>query len=410
MKRYKDSKPISSIIRREEKIDPKPEYQRSPVWSIKQKQLLVDTILRDLDIPKFYLRELNSGDFDSEVVDGQQRLRAIWEFRKGKYKIAKDADPINGDKVANLYYDELSEDLKDTFDSYSLDIIILKDSTLYEVEEMFVRLQNGSTLKAAEKRNALPGDMKYFIRDLAKHNFFEVCGFENQRFQFDHVAAQCMLSEINGSPCNIKNADLEKMYLSYQDFDKDSDESKKINKVFNFLRRIFSEKTPELKRFNVISLYLLVSMLSEKYAISDLQDKISEWFINFEKNRMEELNKPEEQRNPELIAYHNATSHSTDALESLEYRHKILSREFFIAFPDVAPLDETRDFSYEQKLAIFRRDKGICQLKIKCSGEKMGWDDDWHIDHKIPYSKGGKTTVANGQLSCADCNLAKGSK
>lgn len=409
MKRYKDSKPISSIIRREQTIDPKPEYQRSPVWSIKQKQLLIDTILRDLDIPKFYLRELNNEKFEFEVVDGQQRLRAIWEFRKNKYRVAKDADAVDSDEIADLHYDELSEDLKDAFDSYSLDIIILKDSTLDEVEEMFVRLQNGSTLKAAEKRNALPGNMKYFIRELAEHRFFKVCGFENKRFQFDHVAAQCMLLEMNSGPRNIKNADLEKMYLENQSFDKNSDNAKKVNKTFNFLRRIFSEKTPELKRFNVISLYLLVSMLLEKYAVSDLEEEISKWFINFESNRSEELDKPEDERNSELISYQNATSHSTDALESLEYRHKILLREFFGSFSEVVPLDKTRGFSYEQKLAIFRRDNGICQLKIKCSGKKMGWDDDWHIDHKIPYSKGGQSIVANGQLSCADCNLAKGS-
>jgi len=49
------------------------------------------------------------------------------------------------------------------------------------------------------------------------------------------------------------------------------------------------------------------------------------------------------------------------------------------------------------------------QLKKKCSGRKLGWDDDWHIDHKIAFSKGGKTVVINGQLACAECNLAKGS-
>ena len=104
MKRYSASKPISSIIRREEKTDPTPEYQRGPVWSKKQKQLLVDTILRDLDIPKFYLRTVNNGQYEWEVVDGQQRLRAIWEFRKGIYKIAKDADPISGVVIANFSY------------------------------------------------------------------------------------------------------------------------------------------------------------------------------------------------------------------------------------------------------------------------------------------------------------------
>src|SRR3989338_3746144 len=107
MKRHPDHKPISSIVRREPKIDPKPEYQRSPVWSRKQKQLLIDTILRDLDIPKFYLRDLTDGQYESEVVDGQQRLRAIWGFRKGEFSLAKDADPVNGVEIAGLTYDNL---------------------------------------------------------------------------------------------------------------------------------------------------------------------------------------------------------------------------------------------------------------------------------------------------------------
>ena len=408
MKRYSDSKPISSVVRREEKTDPKPEYQRSPVWSKKQKQLLIDTILRDLDIPKFYLRALKDSPYDWEVVDGQQRLRTIWEFRKGEYKIAKDADPIGSIEIANLSYGDLPEDLKDRFDSYALDIVVLEDAMQDEVEEMFLRLQNGSTLKAAEKRNALPGQMKHFIRDLSGHEFFKKCGFENKRFEFDQVAAQCMLLEMSGEPRNIKNSDLEKMYSDNQEFDKESAEAKKINRVLNFLSKAFSEKTPELKRFNVVSLYFLASMLLEKYAASDYAEKFSSWFLNFENKRSSDLEKPEDERDPEMVAYQNFTSHSTDAVESLEYRHKILSRDFFAIYPEILPLDKTREFSYEQRLAIFRRDKGICQLKIKCTNKKLGWDDDWHIDHKIPYSKGGPTTVANGQLACAECNLSKG--
>ncbi len=409
MKRYPDHKPISSICRREPKIDPKPEYQRAPVWSKKQKQLLIDTILRDLDIPKLYLRELHEGDFEAEVVDGQQRLRSIWEFHKNEYSLAKDADPVDKIEIAGLTYEQLSEDLKDKFDSYTLDIIILDDCELDEVEEMFVRLQNGSTLRAAEKRNALPGQMKYFIRETAKHPLFENCGFENNRFQFDHVAAQCMLLEIAGEPKNIKNADLNKLYVEYKEFDTSCANAQLLKRVLNFLKKAFPEKTPELKRYNVISLYILVSMLMAKYAISGYEEKFSKWFIDFETKRLAELDKPEDEREPDSVAYQNATSHSTDGIESLEYRHKILTRDFFAAYPDIVTKDKTRDFSYEQKLAIFRRDNGFCKLKLKCDGGvKMGWDDDWHIDHKVPHSKGGKTTVKNGHLSCATCNLSKG--
>ncbi len=409
MKRYSDSKPISSMIRREEKTDPKPEYQRGPVWSKKQKQLLIDTILRDLDIPKFYLRAVSSDKYEWEVVDGQQRLRAIWGFRKDEYKVSDDAEPIGEIEIAGLTYSDLSEDLKDKFDSYALDLVILENATLDEVEEMFVRLQNGSTLKAAERRNALPGDMKLFIRELAKHNFFNSCGFKNKRFDFDQVAAQCMLLEINGGVRNIKNIDLEKMYLENDEFDSESLEAKKVNKVLNYLTRAFPKKTPELKQGNIISLYIIISMLLEKYAVFDLETKIGKWFIDFETKRSADLDLPEDQRDPEMVAYQNAVGHSGDSIESLEYRNKILVREFFSTFDNILPLDDIREFSNEQKLAIFRRDQGVCQLKIKCTGKKMGWDDDWHIDHKIPFSKGGKTTVANGQLSCAECNLAKGS-
>ena len=332
-----------------------------------------------------------------------------WAVLNSEYKISKDAEPIGETDIANLTYTDLSEELKDKFDSYALDLVILENATLDEVEEMFVRLQNGSTLKAAERRNALPGKMKLFIRELAKHNFFNSCGFKNRRFDFDQVAAQCMLLELNGGVRNIKNTDLEKMYLENEEFDFESPEAKKINKVLNYLEKTFPEKTPELKQGNVISLYIIISMLLEKYAISDFETKIGKWFIDFETKRFADLDLPEDQRDSEMVAYQNAVGHSSDSIESLEYRNKLLSRDLFSFFPGLKPLDNNRDFSYEQKLAIFRRDNGICQLKIKCSGKKMGWDDDWHVDHKIPYSKGGLTTVENGQVACAECNLAKGS-
>jgi Protein of unknown function DUF262 len=84
------------------------EYQRESAWGIDQKQLLIDTIFRLLDIPKFYLWRVDtrtlasypagamkdhytqllneqraSGDHDPyilEVVDGQQRVRTILEY------------------------------------------------------------------------------------------------------------------------------------------------------------------------------------------------------------------------------------------------------------------------------------------------------------------------------------------
>ncbi len=402
--------PVSSLYRRRPTIDSQPEYQRGLVWSVKQKQLLIDTILRDLDIPKLYFSSKNKEQtgFEYEVVDGQQRLSAIWEFAEDSFKLAKDADPVNGIEIAGKKFTELHEDLKDIFDSYTLDIIILDDCAQDEIEEMFVRLQNGTTLKAAEKRNALPGNMKDLIRNISTHKFFESVGFQNKRLDYQQISAQCMKLELEGEATNIRNTDLEKMYLNNVDFDLEGREAKKIERTLNFLTKAFPEKTPELKKVSVTTLYLLTSMLLEKYAVSGKERDFGNWFIDFESRRMQEMRKPEEERNNEMVSYQNASSHASDAVESLEYRYKILSRDLFTVLNDLSPLDEKRDFDFEQKLAIFRRDNGYCQIKNKCAGDlKMGWEDDWHIDHIVPHSKGGLTTVENGQLACSACNLSK---
>ena len=43
---------------------------------------------------------------------------------------------------------------------------------------------------------------------------------------------------------------------------------------------------------------------------------------------------------------------------------------------------------------------------VKIIEEKTSFEEGV-VDHKIPHSKGGKTTVENGQWSCIHCNLKK---
>jgi hypothetical protein len=283
MKRYPKPLAIAGINMREKKINPKPAYQRGTVLTQKQKQLLMDTLLRDLDIPKFYLRAVKETPYEYEVVDGQQRLRAIGGYSKDKYRFDKDMVPVILDgveyNVSNKKFSELPDDLKDAFINYQLDVVILEDSSLDEVEEMFLRLQNGSTLTAAEKRNALPGQMKYFIRKIAEHPFFIKCAFTNKRYDFQQVAAQMTLLELTGDPCNVRNRELDKMYSDNLDFDYETPKARKIKRVLDFLNNAFQDKTPELKKHNAISLYLLVSELMEKYVISSKEEDLFNCFI-----------------------------------------------------------------------------------------------------------------------------------
>src|SRR3546814_1397457 len=69
------------------------------------KSYLIDTILRQLPMPKVYLRtrvDLESKKSIREVVDGQQRLRAIIEFSDDKFALSKRAGEFAGTRYSTL--------------------------------------------------------------------------------------------------------------------------------------------------------------------------------------------------------------------------------------------------------------------------------------------------------------------
>ena len=409
MRRGTEQRTVRSFCRRMKmkKINLQPSYQRGAVWSRPQKQLLIDSILRDLDIPKIYLREIDDDTFDEEAVDGQQRLTAIYEFFNDKFSLSKDADDLDESHVIrSKKFGDLHEDAKDIFEAYELTVVLLRKSTEEEVEEMFLRLQNGTTLSAAEKRNAMKGKMKEFVREMAKHPFFGSCGFKNYRFAHDHVAAQMIKVALNGGPCAVKNADLVKMYVTNEEFDHSGKQARNIRSTLDNLHAAFSEKTPELTKLTSLSMFMVFLHLKEGFDAKSRYKDVAKWFVEFETWRQKDEERPSDERETELVTFQEKMSSTTDGQDSVEYRHRVLLTRLFDALPDLTPLDPQRSFTHEQRLAIFRRDTGVCKVKLKCDGQKCNWDR-WHADHKVAWSNGGKTTVENGQVSCIDCNLAK---
>ncbi len=66
---------------KEKKIDLQPSYQRNFIWSNKDQQLLIDSILRGWPLPTFFIYKRNDDMY--EMVDGQQRAETICRFIKG---------------------------------------------------------------------------------------------------------------------------------------------------------------------------------------------------------------------------------------------------------------------------------------------------------------------------------------
>ncbi len=403
MKIHSVPKILLKLHKNRAEIDLNPEYQRGKVWSKDKKQLLMDTILKDMHIPPIYFRVLDNGYY--ECVDGQQRLTAIFDFFEGEYPLSK---KYSGEK-GGLYFNDLikikvnSRTLRDKFEDYELLVFEIINTSDSEIREMFKRLQKGMPLTAGEKLKAEAGAIHDFILGLTKSKFFqEIINVRDYRGAYYQMCSQILALEMFGIK-DVKFKILEEMHTNYGDLDSNSNEVQQVKKVINFLSRTFNDKTPELHtRAGIISLYLLTSKTMKEYSLKDKEDLIKDFVIDFQ-DKLREAQ--EKENNPELSKFLNAVSHSSDGANSIKTRHGILMKYFLLFAKDLEPLDVNRDFNELERIAIFRKNNGICQ---DCK-EKVEYDD-FHADHIVPHIRGGKTTLENGQVLCDKCNLSKGAK
>ncbi|MCK5060102.1 MAG: DUF262 domain-containing protein [Candidatus Pacebacteria bacterium] len=400
METKQENWPLLSFKEYEKDINPTPTYQRSSVWKPEQKQMLIDSILRKIDIPKIYLRETKKKDYQYEIIDGQQRMRAIWGFLKNDLSLSEEAEQILvKDKlfeVSEKLYKELdSSVVVERIHKYSLNIVIIYDATEDEIADLFYRLNNGTPLTPAEVRNAMPGEMKETIKTVAKHIFFEKVSFANRRFIYDQICAQMMMLELNNGLADTRDRTLSKMYSDYSK-SVPTTAIKNIQNALDVLEKIFPEHSRLLNRAATINVYLLISYLLKNTKLTkDFYALFFDWYSQTE---------PERRKDNEYRLYMSSSSNSRSAIEG---RFRILISALYQQFPKlgIIQLDQKRLFDEEQKMDIFARDKGVCQ---KCS-KKVG-ERSWHADHKKPWIKGGKTILDNGELLCVKCNLQKKDK
>jgi len=131
-----------------------PKFQRRRAWHEDARSYLIDTVVRKLPMPKIYLRLTVNPETELEtyeVVDGQQRLAAILDFRNAELVLKKKHNSDLGDTDFN----GLPDSLQRAFLSYKLTSEIMSVASDPEVWAMFERLNTYTmTLNRQEKLNA----------------------------------------------------------------------------------------------------------------------------------------------------------------------------------------------------------------------------------------------------------------
>lgn len=411
MSKSKQTKPhaISNVIYLIEKdrLNFDPEYQRGYVWKKSQKELFIDSLFLDYDIPKIYFYENPKNKYKYDVVDGQQRLKSISEFVSGGIKLPTESDPINKEKIANKTFDDLSDDLQMEFRNISLDIVILNNEyTQDDIEDMFLRYQNGEPLNAAEKRKAIPGNFRAVVKELSKNTIFRKCAFSNHRDAYQDAAAKLLHIRINGNITSITPAAIKSTYIKNKGITGSNRSVKDIKKTFGFLNSAFNKcanKNPQFKKYAILTITEVANHLLELYSITDFKKEFADAYNNFEVLRIDNNEQDESLQDATLSSYTDAARGDSPAFQV--FRFETLLNHILSSIEDLPTKDPKRNFTAEQRLAIYNRDEGVCQSCMR----KVDFSE-YHADHVLSYARGGVTKLSNGQLLCAKCNLKKGKK
>lgn len=130
---------------------------------------------------------------------------------------------------------------------------------------------------------------------------------------------------------------------------------------------------------------------TEKVSDAPIQEKVEQ--VKITKIDREEWQRRREEQEKREIARKLKERQRKRELEKIVTQELIEKGELFGDQPKRPPIPR------EVVDAVYARDKGVC---VYC-----GSTENLQLDHIIPFSKGGATTIENLQLLCQKCNLEK---
>ena len=324
-------------------IDMSPVFQRkNEIWKEYEQQYLIDSILNDFDIPKFYISDNSSYGMSPlttkkklySVIDGKQRLEAIFSFFNNKFSLAKGfeyfADPKL--KLGGLNYSQLKTlhpTIAQKIEDYELTVMKVTTDDTEKINQLFIRLNKTSyALSGAEKRNAEKGLIVRIIRLLARHKFFKKhVRFTQTRMQEHNACAKMLLVELNDDLVDMKKKNLDILVTTYFGITGRSgrDLYRHARKMLDKMTEVFKERDPLLNSQGPLILYY--------WFIKHNKKDSNEILRNFLRGFIEALNKNDERVKNNLpgvdeLSNYKLFSRSPNDQKSLSLCYEILTKRY----------------------------------------------------------------------------------
>ena len=388
---------INEFILNQDKYKADPTYQRpADVWSHKDKQCFIDTIMREEPVPLFFLNYITKED-KYYIVDGQQRMNCIKDFYNNKFALSKE---FSDDSLDGKKFEDLSIKQRNIFQNYNLNVKIMKDYDDERVRMIFSRLQRGKPLGIGEKLNAKPGKIVDTMRKLATHDFIsKSIGINKQRYHTYEDVARMIFYEKYGTKDSSTNALNEMFDKCKDDITCDSKTYKKIENVLNYLLKCFPAEPGNYQFLSkhawVVTVYCVISDLRDTYALNGREKEIANFIEKFHSHVYSE-----DWRISDIKLQRFYDSSRGGWAERLNEIRKSTMKEYMISELQLKELDENRQITDEEKIAAYTSAKYCCE---KC-GKRFKDYKEAEYHHIELYSNGGSSSLENIMVLCTKCH------
>lgn len=309
-------------LEKKEELNLNPWYQRRSVWNKSQKSYLINTLFESKPIPALYIRhslDLEKEKSIKEVVDGQQRSRAILGYYRNEFTA------IHPESNKRLTFEKLSKKQKSDFLLTPIPVGYLLGASDADVIDIFARINSVSkTLNPQEKRNALySGYFKQLsIRESVKRLEF---WRQYKIFSSNDIARMNEVTFISDVTVSLldglnsySSAKLNKYYKKYdEEFERDQEIIERLESIFSLLINIEPNSIKEtiFKRPPLLFSLMIALDSLQKPVVKKIEQGL------FEVDEIFNSDIPISERNKEDIDFYNASSSTTQGLDQRQIRN-----------------------------------------------------------------------------------------
>lgn len=239
-------------------------FQRKYVWTPKHQVKLIETILMGFPVPEIYLWQQDTnpdtGETKYSIVDGQQRLGAMFKFINNEFPLAKSAlDEEHKILLGGKYFKDLDGGFKARLWKYNFSIRFIDDTVDRDtIVKLFLKLNSTEfTLNPQELRNAqFDGYFLQLAEEISANEFWKKYKIFN-----------------DGDIRRMKDLQIISTYLIFLKKGIEEEYTQKnINQIYDIYNNKYDEKDGDRATFFIVLDYIssLIEVSNEQSILEEI--------------------------------------------------------------------------------------------------------------------------------------------